>query len=122
MKAVDVEVARLKKESSTKDEAIRVVEDMVTALETECKQKDDLVTEVSLRATTTEEVARLSTKRLLSSTSILDQKDGLSRADLSAIAAMEASLGLALFDGEGLEGPKFVRGIANRLPSVKTIV
>lgn len=86
MKALEVEVTVLKRETLTKNEAVKVAE-----------EKDDIISEVSSRATEAEKVARLATERLLSFASILDQIAGSSRADLLAIVDLEVSLGLQLY-------------------------
>lgn len=67
-------------------------------------------------------MAKLATERLLLFASMLDQIASSSCADLLVVVDMDASLGLALFDGEYLESPKFVRDMVDHLPRLKTII
>lgn len=115
-------MAALKKESLMKDEAIKVPEERTHALAAECKQNDELIIEVLSSASEAEEVAKLATERLLLFASMLDQIASSSCADLLVVVDMDASLGLALFDGEYLESPKFVRDMVDHLPRLKTII
>lgn len=80
-----------------KDEALQVANDWVNALEAECKQKNDLIMEVSSMVTKAENAANIAIGRLLSFASILDQVADSSHDGLLAIADLEASLGLAVF-------------------------
>lgn len=51
MQSLEAEVVSLKKESSSKGEVMKALETKVEALVAFVKKKDDLITEVSMRAT-----------------------------------------------------------------------
>lgn len=91
-----------------KDKALTPAKDRVSILEEECKQKDVLIMEVSSGVREAKNAANITTEMLLSSGFILDQVASSSRNDLLALADLEASLGLALYECEDLKGPSSV--------------